>query len=217
MMFKSGYSVRIFKVLEDDLVDFFNYIPIEYYPNEESQNIYSPKLAELLIRIGSQVDIFFRHWGVVHNVYNKTHTNNLKIDNLNFGNYKDIEKSGELILSSKKIEILLKNENINPFEFWIDNGYPLWWTAYNKLKHHGFTYRKMGNLFNVIEALSALFLLNCVNNDSKSKLTEYGYGNVTEKEYKDMKKNHGFSSEPYFRSQLFEYEEESNIVSYSIF
>ncbi len=67
-MYESGYSLRIYQILENDLVAFLNNIPINYYLKNERKKIFSPKLSELLIRIGSQVDIFFKNWGVVHRV-----------------------------------------------------------------------------------------------------------------------------------------------------
>ncbi len=51
LMFKSGYTLKLFRILEDDVVDFLTYIPLEYYSVDERKKIISPKLAELLIRI----------------------------------------------------------------------------------------------------------------------------------------------------------------------
>jgi len=58
-MFKSGYSLNSYQILEDDLIDFLKNISIDYYQGDERKKIFSPKLGELLIRIGSQIDIFF--------------------------------------------------------------------------------------------------------------------------------------------------------------
>jgi len=64
-MFKSGYSLNSYQILEDDLIDFLKNISIDYYQGDERKKIFSPKLGELLIRIGSQIDIFFRNWDIV--------------------------------------------------------------------------------------------------------------------------------------------------------
>ena len=186
-MYKSGYTLRIYRILENDLVNFLNNISIEYYLGEERKKIYSPKLAELLIRIGSQVDIFFRNWDIVHETYKKNNPKKqLNLGKLYIENYKDIERDGEIILSDKKIEILFTEEIIKPFEFWTDKRYPIWWKAYNNVKHQGFTCRKEGNLYNVIESLAALFLLNCVNENANSNAIKYGFVDEGKGEWKDF-------------------------------
>lgn len=215
-MFKSGYTLRIFRILENDVVDFLTYIPLEYYLDDKKKKIFSPRLAELLIRIGSQVDNFFRHWDIIQSVYKKNHPKKKFIlDDLNIKYYRDIEKNGKIILSNKEIRITLTNDIIKPFEYWTDNRYPLWWKAYNNVKHQGFTYKEEGNLNNVIESLSALFLINCINKETTLKLIEYGYYNFNpdeirelERQIKEDKKYGGRWIPPASRrSQLFEYEE----------
>ncbi|MCX9009695.1 MAG: hypothetical protein OIN66_01115 [Candidatus Methanoperedens sp.] len=172
-MYKSGYSVNIFKILERDVIDFLNYIPIDYYIDSKRKNIYSPRLAELLIRIGSQIDTFFRNWVIVHEIYNKKNKKQLNdVYDLKFSNFKDIESDKKVILSNKEIKIIATDEIITPFLYWTDKRYPLWWDAYNKVKHNGFIYKSDGNLLNVIESLSALFLLNCIHNETEIILLE---------------------------------------------
>lgn len=170
-MYKSGYSVNIYKILERDVVDFLNYIPIDYYLGNKRKDIFSPKLAELLIRIGSQIDTFFRNWDIVHEVYTIKNQKELKdVYNLGFNNFRDIETHKKVILSDKVIKIIATDEMMIPFLFWMDGRYPLWWDAYNKVKHNGFIYNRNGNLLNVIESLSALFLLNCIHDETEKIL-----------------------------------------------
>ncbi len=215
-MYESGYSLRMFQILEDDVVDFLTYIPLEYYLGDKRKEIFSPRLAELLIRIGSQVDIFFKNWDIVHEVYkNKYPNKKFNQDKLDIGNYKDIERDGKKILSNKEIRILSTDELLTPFKCWTDNGYPLWWKAYNNVKHQGFKNKIDGNLFNVIESLSALFLINCINKETTLKLIEYGYYDFNPdeinklkrqiREYKELGSSYIPSSPR--GSQLFEYKE----------
>lgn len=172
-MFKSGYTSRLYRILEDDVVDFLTYIPLEYYLGDKRKEIFSPRLAELLIRIGSQIDVFFRNLDFV-----QKENPNIAIDDLNFGHYKKIEKNNRIILSNRKINVLAIKETIAPFKDWTEDGKPEWWKAYNHVKHNGFTNKEEGNLNNVVESLAALFLLNCLHRDTQIKLTEYGYGKV---------------------------------------
>jgi len=179
-MYKSGYTLKIYRILEDDLVDFLNYI--------------------LLVRIGSQVDIFFRNWLIVQK------KNSVKTkDELNIKNYKKIEP--EIYISAEKVKILETDEVILPFEDWEKT--PKWWIAYNNVKHDGFVNKEDGNLLNVIESLAALFILNCIHEDSKNKLFKYGYKKINLKMFNyvtDEDFYFDYDSYPLTTSQLFEFE-----------
>lgn len=202
MFFRSGHSLKLFQILENDLVEYLKYISIDYYKGDERQKIFSPKLSELLIRIGSQIDIFFRNWDIVH-----SQNPSVNIKKLKFGNYKAINKfinlNDDLLIISETGEILY------PFKDWIKED-PCWWTAYNKVKHNGFDYKECGNLFNVIESLSALFMLNCLHDELQIKLIEYGYRKVDLDTYDLIvrQKNDLNPAYPYITSQIFEYEKD---------
>lgn len=186
----------MFQILENDLVNFNNYIPIDYYLGEKRKDIFSPKLSELLIRIGSQIDIFFRNWDLV-----QIKNSGILSENLNFRHYKEID----LKLDERGMILLSTDEKINPFSDW-KRITPGWWTAYNHIKHNGFESKNEGNLFNVIESLSALFLINCINKETKEKLIEYGYYNVILNEIGEIKRQDGlYIPEVPLRSQLFQY------------
>ncbi len=191
-MFKSGYTLMLFKILENDVVDFLTYIPLEYYLGDKRKEIFSPRLAEISTRIGNQVDTFFRNWDIVH-----SKNIGVDVDDLTFVNFKSIEKTYKL--SDEKVKILSTGEIITPFKYWNkwEKEDKNWWNAYNHVKHNGFYYKEEGNLNNVIESLSALFLLNCLHEESKTKLGEYGYRKFDRIMYDAL-----WSS--YITSQLFE-------------
>ena len=206
-MYKSGYSLKIYQMLENDLINFLNYIPLHYYNANKRKEIFSPKLSELLIRIVSQIDIFFREWDIIQSQDTESSKEKLK-----FGNYKYIEN--QIPLSDKEVKILVTNETIMPFKGWIKKD-PEWWTSYNSVKHNGFANREKGNLFNVIESLSALFLLNCLNPDTGDKLIEYGYRNLSTHESRQYLKKRisNILISPYIISQLFEFDETAKAIS----
>jgi hypothetical protein len=185
-MYKSGYTLKLYQIIENDLVNFLHYIPIDYYLDDQWKKIYSPILAELLIRIGSQVDIFFRYWDAV-----QSKNPGVPLDKLNFGNYKAID----IILDDNddNIKIIATDETLKPFNNWKRKDLD-WWIAYNHVKHNGFDNKTEGNLFYVIESLAALFLLNCTHEDTLIKLEEYGKIEINKPEYL------------YIKSQLFGYE-----------
>ena len=99
-MFKSGYTLMLYGILENDVVDFLTYIPLEYYLGDKRKEIFSPRLAELMIRIGSQIDIFFRNWDIVH-----SRNIGCGVIDLSIENYKSIEKICKL--SNKKVSYCL--------------------------------------------------------------------------------------------------------------
>ena len=201
-MFRSGHTLKLFQILEDDLVDYLKYIPIDYYLGDKREEIFSPKLSELLIRIGSQIDIFFRNWDIV-----QSHNPGVSIKDLKFGNYKAINKN--INLNDEILIISATNEILYPFKDWNKKD-PSWLTAYNNVKHNGFDYKKEGNLLNVIESLSALFLLNCLHDDLQIKLIEYGYRKVDLDTYDLIvrQKNDFNPAYPYITSQIFEFEKD---------
>lgn len=196
-MFESGYSLRVFKILEDDLVNFLNYISIEYYSNEEWKKIYSPKLAEYFIRIGSQVDTFLRNWCVDSTLFPES-----KLEELNYGNYQKLIKKYNL--DNNEIILMQTEDILKPFYDGIKSQ-PNWLIFYNNVKHNAYYNIKEGNLFNVIESLSALFLINCSNENTKNKLIEYGFYELSPKEHRDFKNDKiWFIPRSPARSQLFE-------------
>jgi len=68
--------------------------------------------------------------------------------------------------------ILMRTDNIlKPFNESMKSA-PNFWKFFDKVKHNGFYNKELGNLYNVIESLSALFLLNCIHNDTKKILAE---------------------------------------------
>lgn len=203
-MFKSGHSLRIFKILEDDLVNFLNYISIEYYSSEEWKKIYSPKLAELFIRIGSQLDTFLNTWCVDLGFFPR-------LEELKYGNYQKLIKKYDL--DNKEIILMQTDDILKPFYDGLKSQ-PNWLTFYNNVKHNGYYHKEEGNLFNVIESLSALFLINCINENTKNKLIEYGFYELSHKEHRDLKRDKiWFIPRSPARSQLFEYKNKPNTVN----
>lgn len=51
-------------------------------------------------------------------------------------------------------------EPFKPWERWkLPDGVPIWWTAYNKVKHHRNTEYHQGNLKNALNSVGGLFIL----------------------------------------------------------
>lgn len=54
---------------------------------------------------------------------------------------------------------IYKKINIKPFNQWDEENSPQWWKSYNDVKHERVAKYKKGNLKNVLNALSALYIL----------------------------------------------------------
>ena len=58
--FEKGYHIDRYHALEEDLLTFLDYVTIEFYPKPRNQRyIKSIYLADLMLRIGSNIGIFF--------------------------------------------------------------------------------------------------------------------------------------------------------------
>ena len=180
-MYSSGHTLMMFKNIENMVIEFLEYMPLEYYEKpEDRKKIISPKLGHLLNNVGSEIDAFFRYW-------NKVHDKNLSvnINDLNFNNYKKIEE--DLHLSDKEVILLHINKPIKPFNFYrwlLKEGEKedeekikeiSWWAAYNHIKHQGYYKKDEGNLENVINALGALFVVNCENEEVWKHIIAHDY------------------------------------------
>jgi hypothetical protein len=59
-----------------------------------------------------------------------------------------------------KTKINHSDLEFTPFENWLYNKTPIWWTANNKIKHKRTEKFDLANLENVLNSISALFILN---------------------------------------------------------
>jgi len=180
---EKGYHVDRYHALEEDFLRFLDYMSLEFYPStEKRQEIRSMYLADLLLRIGSNIDIFFSKYIISNpNVQECSKiVQEKKPDFWNWGDFKTLEPN--LHLSDLNVYVIATGETIYPFRregnkesiTWenINKTEDFWWNSYNKVKHEG-VFDK-ANLDNVIQALAALFLLICKKKNSK-KLMQYGY------------------------------------------
>jgi hypothetical protein len=170
--------------LEEDFLKVLKYMPLEIYNTpEEREKGKSIYLADLLLRIGSNIDIVFKKMIMLN--YRHIYENKLKKINekqikdgkdprhdvnLNFDDYKEL--NNEFALSDYKVIVVQTGKPLTPFKEWKSGATPIWWTGYNKVKHHG-TFDE-ANLDNAIQALAALFLLICLNKHP-IKMLNYGY------------------------------------------
>lgn len=184
---KIGYQVDRYYELEEDFLEALKYMPLEIYDTSvKRKGAKSTYLADLLLRIGSNIDIVFRK--MIMSDYKSIYDDKLKrtndkrknegkepLDkvNLRFNDYMELENKLDPNnkLSNYTVTIIQTKEHLTPFKDWVRQT-PTWWSSYNKVKHHAEF--DEANLDNVIQALAALLLLVCMNNHS-IKMLNYGY------------------------------------------
>jgi hypothetical protein len=181
---EQGYHIDRYHALEEDLLRFFDFVTLDFYPSiEERQMIRSLYLGDLLLRIGSNIDIFFRKI-ILSNQDEPIFKEMLgETTRLDWNAFKKLEPILELSVAN--VEIISTSEQLYPFrlggnaagEPWDDTSVTLtWWNSYNKIKHEGLFDR--ATLDNAMQALAALFLLillDKLNYDIAQKLTRYRY------------------------------------------
>ncbi|MFX0140107.1 MAG: hypothetical protein ACFFDN_41075 [Candidatus Hodarchaeota archaeon] len=178
-IFKTGLAWKVFNETEKEFVSFLDVVP--FVPKHE--NVFSFKLFNLIISIGSHIDNIFKAMSRYQKYQNINDV--LEIVNSDRPNIYMYRKAFEPIyyLSSKKIYV--KKEpiisireyysNIIPF-YRFNKRSPNWWDVYNELKHSWFEGDNIykANISNTLRALSALFLLIIRHEESWNKLVDYG-------------------------------------------
>ncbi|MGV8127226.1 MAG: hypothetical protein ACP5PV_08475 [Methanothrix sp.] len=138
--FENGYHIDRYNALEEDLLNFLNYITLEFYPKQQNQRyIRSIYLADLMLRMGSNISIFFDKFiechvisgeiSVAGNLFTwqesretrkefkdikKKNQSNSKWQGWNWANYKKLEPI--MSLSDQHVLLIPLNEDIYPFK-----------------------------------------------------------------------------------------------------
>lgn len=160
-----------YKSLEEDVINYLRFVPLA----DEHDNVWSLHLGDLLIRIGSILDSFFRRAIFSHELDTATNINMHRTINalkINMGTYREIFDSF-YGLSSKKIYELRTFKSLTPFSNWSSNKSPEWWEAYNNVKHDRFKNKKEATLKTTLNALGGLFLLNIIHLETMPALVDY--------------------------------------------
>ena len=159
-----------------------SYVALETAHSE----VWSEKFAELLLRIGSSVDSFFRYMVESESLDNQEKVKKLreKIKNQRkkkpdwSPNITDFRKSFNAIFQLSTVEVeadygLTYYGKLQPFKDF-DKRSPTWWFSYNKLKHEMLEQLETrATLENTINALAALFVLNILHKESRKYLIRH--------------------------------------------
>lgn len=176
----NGETYEQYQIIENDFLDFIKIVPID---DKEHFKVHSPILRDIIIRSCVQIEIFFKEWAKYYcsdnidsDLKKKYFTKNKNTDtfkrarNWKFGDYLILDK----FIKLRKLHVRPINENITPFENWLDEkNPPEWWQVYNSIKHNGLNAKKEANLGNALFALSGLFLLHSTNRYSRNYLGQF--------------------------------------------
>ena len=176
--FLRGMNWHTYKYLETRMLETSRYVTFA----PENVSTWSENFADLLILTGSAVDSFFRDMGVCPCV--ATHPKFIDAKK-GIGTKKrkwdihDFMKAYEPVYELSKNEVsrpfgLSNLGTRTPFKSFADNRPPVWWSAYNHIKHEYYSKITEATLENILDALGALLILNALHKDSQKYLVTIG-------------------------------------------
>jgi hypothetical protein len=137
-----------FLALESDLHSLSRYIEFA----EPNLSCYSVEISRLLFSASSEVDVVAKQLCLHISPHSKAGSINAYRNEITTA-YPEIPG----------FDVTIPRFGMAPFKPWENwahpDGVPMWWTAYNKVKHHRNTEFHQANLKNAINAVGALFIL----------------------------------------------------------
>jgi hypothetical protein len=171
-LFQRGYFWEYYLDLERQFADFLNYVPYL----DGNQNVYSFKLANLILSIGAHIDSALKEMLKCREFSEQYSEIIKKIENKGATIIDYYPIAEKYCLSERKVEFkrLPEPEVILPFQDYVKNANetktPLWWKVYNNVKHEFGLNFKEANLVNAKNALAGAFLINVVHKPAIKKL-----------------------------------------------
>jgi hypothetical protein len=133
--------------LDSDFAHLSRYV--EFQP--ENYNCFSIEIARLLFAAASEVDVVCKQICHIIDPSSKAHT---------IGAYRKEICAEFPKLPTMAVLLPRFGLTLHPWDEWQrKDDVPVWWTAYNKVKHHRDTDLHRGNLKNALNAFAALFLM----------------------------------------------------------
>ena len=165
-----GSAWTSYTTVEDDFINYLDYVPWTH----DHRKVWSPKLANLLLNAGSLIGSIFKS-------YSNSPTLDLVEDIDKIRGKKpsinDFQKVYEKVysFSNREVYLLSTEEKLTPWSNWQKQDTPpIWWTAYNKVKHDRFKNITEATLENTLNALSGLFLMCALLKEFRPYLVDIG-------------------------------------------
>jgi hypothetical protein len=135
-----------FLALDDDVVRLARYLE----PTESNFSAHSLELARILFAAASEVDVVAKR--LCSKIDSRSRAGNIMAYMTQIvAAYPDIAATEVLIPKF--------GMKLTPWERWGKGESPLWWVAYNKVKHHRHTHFSEANLKHALNAVAGLFTL----------------------------------------------------------
>lgn len=135
-----------FLALEDDVGRLSRYLE----PTEANFEAYSLELVRILFAAGSEVDVVAKQ--LCNQIDTASTANSIDQYQIQLmGHFPEIAQSQVLIPRF--------GLSLSPWERWAHNQNPVWWRAYNKVKHERHVHFSMANLRNALNSVAGLFSL----------------------------------------------------------
>jgi len=171
-IFLKGLPWHTYQYLEKRMLDLSRYVTFD----PQNRSTWSESLADLLMLCGSALDTFFRNMLYCPNIqreqsYKKINKTHNKFNILDFINI--YEPYYEL--SQNIVEVpfgLGKNQRFQPFKEFTNGRPPIWWDAYNHIKHDYYESLEEANLGNVLECLGGLLIVHLLHKCSQKYLIQ---------------------------------------------
>lgn len=164
--------------LEEEFKNIIQHIPLA----DEHMKVWSLKIGDILIVLGSVMDSFFK-FSINHSIFDEV-TNIQEIrskSRLDMGDYREVFEK-YYTPSNKYVYIRYMEKRIQPFDKWKTNSSLEWWEAYQHVKHDRFSNKKEATIENLLLGMTGFFLLNAIHIPSRivlarRELWKDSYGN----------------------------------------
>lgn len=136
-----------FLALERDVENLSRFIEF----SSDNWEAYSLEMARIILASSSEVDVLLK--ALCERLSPES-----KADSIN--KYKDVVN--KLLPDVSLFEVLLPRWGLEliPWLNWQEEDVPIWWTAYNKVKHHRDDEFQRANLHNTLNSVAALYVIN---------------------------------------------------------
>ncbi|HEX4962622.1 MAG TPA: hypothetical protein VF173_17430 [Thermoanaerobaculia bacterium] len=138
---------RYFLLLEADFERSLRFVE----PAPENAGTFSLEFLRQLLSACAQFEVLTRLW------CEERAAPGSKLGNI--GEIREAMFTREPYLSEAEVNLMTRNERVFPFRGWTADQPPVWWTAYNKVKHDPVKALAGATLANVRDALAALGLV----------------------------------------------------------
>jgi hypothetical protein len=139
---------QYFVALESDLAKASRYVEI----SDDNMETYSVEFARLILSAGSEVDVLAK-------VLSDQHSLIIMPNNIDGYRKAITTKFQEFAFLS--IRIPRYSLELKPWREWHDGKNPIWWRAYNDIKHERNVNFKQATLSNALNAVAGAFTLVC--------------------------------------------------------